>query len=227
MEDNRNICGGDFHKLNGNTLKWIALLSMLIDHIGIVFFAGGSHSPFSLYSLCRYIGRISFPIFCFLLVEGFCHTRDVKKYLRRLFVFACIAEIPFDLAIYGKIVKLDGQNVLFTFTIALALLAFLRQKEMRDITWWIALVSACAVAYVFRVDYECVGIVLITVLYYFRNSHWQRNSVAGAILLWEPTALLALPLVECYNGQRGRGSKYFFYWFYPLHLLVLSVLVRL
>lgn len=226
MEDNRNKYVGYPHKLNGNTLKWIALLSMLIDHIGVVLLSGGSHSLFSVYSLCRGIGRIAFPIFCFLLVEGFCHTSNVKKYILRMLGFACVAEIPYDLAFYGKIVKLDGQNVMFTFVIALVVLMLVGKREKVSGDWWVFVLAGCALAWFFSTDGSFFGIVLIWVFYDFRENHLYRNVIAGVTMCWQPTSLFTLPLVEGYNGERGRGSKYFFYWFYPLHLFVLWLLAR-
>lgn len=103
---------GNHRGWDGNTLKWIALLSMLIDHIGVIYLSYGSHALLSVYSLSRYIGRLSFPLFCFLLVEGFYHTGNLCKYVQRMLGFAFLAEIPYDLAIYGKIVKLDPRQKL-------------------------------------------------------------------------------------------------------------------
>ncbi|HWT75730.1 MAG TPA: TraX family protein [Mobilitalea sp.] len=80
------------------TLKMIAIIAMLIDHIGAIFISPSAHPE--LYVLFRGIGRLAFPIFVFMVVEGYYHTRDVKKYLKRLGIFALISEIPFDLAFY-------------------------------------------------------------------------------------------------------------------------------
>lgn len=214
---------------------------MLTDHIGAVLLSGGSHSLFSAYSLCRQIGRLAFPVFCFLLVEGFCHTRNVNQYIARMFLFAWVAEIPYDLAFFGKIVKLDRQNVLFTFVIALLVLllaeraggtgfgglASFREHSLTvNLKWWGIVLAGCVLAGYFRTDGSYFGIILILVFYYFRANHWHRNVIAGVTMCWQPASLLALPLVECYNGERGKGGKYFFYWFYPLHLFVLWCLVR-
>ena len=95
--------------ISGSALKVLALMIMLIDHIGAVIVVKIMNAPGfdhdfwgSLYWPLRYIGRLAFPIFCFLLVEGFVHSSNVKKYLGRILVFAAISEIPFDLAITGK-----------------------------------------------------------------------------------------------------------------------------
>lgn len=94
-------------------LKLIAIISMLIDHTGVIFFSSVDHPE--LYILSRGIGRLAFPIFVFLVVEGFYHTKDVKKYLKRLGIFALISEIPYDIALYkyetGANVIEDVKNV--------------------------------------------------------------------------------------------------------------------
>jgi len=102
------------------TLKMIAAVTMLIDHVGYIFFPQ--------YVLLRIIGRISFPIFAFLIVEGFMHTRDVKKYIFRMIIFALITEIPFDFAFYGTF-NWGHQNVLVTFLLALVAMYIDRQYK--------------------------------------------------------------------------------------------------
>lgn len=120
--------------LTSGALKWIALITMFIDHIGAIILEKGAISAYNqglpsafsydtsvflskLDFFIRQIGRISFPIFCFLLVEGFYHTSNRKKYALRLFLFACISEIPFDLCFRGKILEFSYQNVMFTLLI--------------------------------------------------------------------------------------------------------------
>ena len=91
--------------INSFQLKWIAVITMIIDHTGAVLFPDDM--------VFRYIGRIAFPIFCFLLVEGFFHTRDVRKYMLRLGLFALISEIPYDLAFRDTVLEFEHQNVFF------------------------------------------------------------------------------------------------------------------
>lgn len=129
----------------------------------------------SVYSLSRYIGRLSFPLFCFLLVEGFYHTGNLRKYVQRMLGFAFLAEIPYDLAIYGKIVKLDGQNVLFTFVIGLLVMWMLTKVELWSIPMYGIVLFGCAAAYLLRVDYSWYGILLIVVFYVFHDQKTKRN----------------------------------------------------
>ena len=103
--------------LSGSTLKLIAIITMLIDHIGAAVIARlliagqGSEMLYKIYYAMRAVGRVAFPIFCFLLVEGFFYTGSRKKYALRLFGFALLSEIPFDLAFSGKILEFGYQNV--------------------------------------------------------------------------------------------------------------------
>ena len=209
---------------DGNTLKWIALLSMLIDHIGVIYLSYGSHALLSVYSLSRYIGRLSFPLFCFLLVEGFYHTGNLCKYVQRMLGFAFLAEIPYDLAIYGKLVKLDGQNVLFTFVIGLLVMWMLTKVELWSIPMYGIVLFGCAAAYLLRVDYSWYGILLIVVFYVFHDQKTKRNLAAAVLLFWQPASLVALLCIQWYNGERGRVNRTVFYWFYPVHLLILYAL---
>ncbi len=134
----------------GSTLKLIAIITMLIDHTAatildrIMALRGinslyGDHMTTIQYAnlTMRLIGRIAFPIFCFLLVEGFIHTRSKWKYTLRLAIFALISEIPFDLAFQGKVFDMRSQNVFFTLTIGmLVMMGFWFVKEkLADKKW--------------------------------------------------------------------------------------------
>lgn len=110
--------------LDGTQLKWIALVTMFIDHTGaaVVERLLSETSPAwltALYFALRIIGRLAFPIYCFLLAEGFAHTHSRPKYLARLAVFALVAEVPFDLATQGLVYYPGYQNVFFTLALGL------------------------------------------------------------------------------------------------------------
>ena len=203
--------------LSGTALKYIACITMLIDHIGascieagilLPALAAGSAScggiPVSTLlaadRVLRYIGRLAFPIFCFLAVEGFLHTHDVKKYVRRLLLFGLLSEVPFDLAFFRTPFAPQHQNVYWTLALAT------------------------------NTDYHAIGVLIICTLYLTRADR-KRQCLAGAVLfLFELTAPLAFVLVWFYNGQRGACSplqKKAFYWFYPVHLLVLAGITNL
>lgn len=225
--------------LNSGALKWIALITMLIDHIGAILLERGVISAYNqglssalsydasiffskMDFIIRQIGRISFPIFCFLLVEGFYHTSNKKKYALRLFLFAYVSEIPFDLCFQGKILEFSHQNVMFTLLIGfLTMWAIEILKEKKEMLGIIPAVLGVLIGALFQADYDWKGIVLILVLYFFYLYPVEKTIAGCLALCWEPTACLAFIPINLYNHQKGNGPKYFFYFFYPVHLLLL------
>ena len=227
--------------LSGTALKRIACLSMLIDHIGAALLENGLFRQNAVWQggirldfVMRMAGRLAFPIFCFLLVEGFVHTRDVKKYVRRLFLFALISEVPFDLAFFRTPFALDHQNVYWTLALGVLAMAGLKHFEKPDgsASWKGLLCAAgCTLAALLAcTDYDGIGVLIICALYLTRGDR-KRQCIVGAVLFaWELTAPLAFVLVWFYNGQRGACSplqKKAFYWFYPVHLSVLAAVTNL
>ena len=194
---------------------------MLIDHIAatviirILKFGGYNDGLYQLYRVMRNIGRIAFPIFCFLLVEGFMHTRDREKYALRLGCFAAVSEIPFDLAFNGKVLEVGYQNVFFT--LLLGLLTMMAYDAVMNQSRWsvwkrtalstIAILAGMFAAEFLSTDYGALGVLCIMVFY----------------LEW--AAVFAFVPIFYYNGKRGFGMKYFFYAFYPVHLLILYLIV--
>ena len=229
--------------IDASVLKYIAIITMLIDHIGVVlvepmlYEQGGSSNVYAIYEVLRNIGRVAFPIFCFFLVEGFCYTRDVKKYALRLFLFALISEIPFDLAFWGGPFELQGQNVYFTLLIGLGVMAGLKCIDTKGFASSGNLVAArmvvtvigCMLAVILETDYHMYGVLSIVVRYMYRlEGNRQKQLLMGALtFLWEPWALLAFPMLYLYNGKRGRQPKYLFYAFYPVHILILYLISKM
>ena len=231
--------------ISGGTLKIIALVTMIIDHAAAVFIANGDW-----YMIGRGIGRLAFPIYCFLIVEGFFHTRNVKKYMARLFLFALVSEIPFDLAFYDTIFYKGHQNVFFTLFIGLItiwvsdyVLGQMRNKlsgkmsaamltVMNLIAVFVILLAGCVLAEaVFRCDYGASGICAIYIMYMFRNQRMSGFATAVCMLgvlsgSLEFLALFMLIPMHFYNGTRGKQHKYFFYAFYPVHLLILAIICQ-
>lgn len=234
---------------------------MFIDHVGAAFLgriivgfdtlshAAESHAVFkalpwmlewdkliSVYYTTRYIGRIAFPIYCFLLVEGFKRTRDVGRYALRLGIFAIVSEIPFDLCFNASIIEFTYQNVFFTLFIGLiTMIAVDRagghkwsENIMADriCRYFFAAaftVAGIAAAELLSTDYAGTGVMCVMVLYFFRNRR-VAQAVAGAVAFsWEITAPLAFLPILAYNGKRGLKLKYFFYAFYPVHLLLIYI----
>ncbi len=213
--------------LKGSHLKWIAIVTMLIDHIGAFLLepaivTGLVSSEFrGLNMVLRLIGRLAFPLFTFLLVEGFTHTRNVKKYLIQLGIFALISEIPFDLANGGVFFDFTYQNIFFTLFIGLLVISLFNQFEEMKYLRWVIPVIGMRLAAALQTDYAAFGILVIFIFYYFRADKQLRNPIAAILLLRQPTAIFALVPIQLYNGERGKQNKYFFYLFYPAHLLFL------
>ena len=215
--------------LSASTLKWIAVISMLIDHFAIAIYWQMRQHNYETYRMLRYAGRIAFPIYCFLLVEGFIHTRNVKKYIGRCFLFACISEIPFDMAIHGAIWYPQNQNVYFTLVIGLCTLYVLdrlKGNEMKDMLARIGCIAVGAgLAQILEVDYHYLGVLFIVMFYYLRNRNTLQRDIIGAIAFsYEITAPLAFIPIHFYNGKRGLPLKYAFYMVYPVHLLIYGII---
>lgn len=226
-------------KLSGSALKWIALVTMLIDHIGAVliptFYSNGIGNMYFdwqvIYQVCRWIGRCSFPLFCFLLVEGYIHTTNKRKYLLRMLVFALISEVAFDFAIYGKWWYTGNQNIFFELALGIVLMIgtdMLERKIKNQMLYSVLTVllwyGGMLFAQMFEFDYGMHGILSIGLLYLFRSISGLQLLAGAVSFCWELPAPLGLLPAYFYNGKRGRQNKYFFYLFYPLHLAILGII---
>lgn len=204
--------------ISGFALKWIAMVCMLIDHAGAVLFPQ--------YIQMRIIGRLAFPIYCFLLVEGAVHTKDIHKYELRLLAFALLSELPFDLAFYTR-PDFRHQNVFFTLFLGLLVVEqYQKQREkLNSLLTFVVAIACMAAAELLHTDYGAAGIIFILLFYvlYGHTALKQGAFVAMNFLLYGTSVqayagIAALPML-LYNGNRGPSMKYFFYLFYPLHLL--------
>ncbi len=218
--------------ISAAVLKWIAVVTMIIDHFAVAVYPQFASYEYSVYYIMRKIGRLAFPIYCFLLVEGFFHTKNVKKYFRNCFLFAILSEIPFNMAIFGQVFYSKGQNVYFTLCIGLATLIILDRRKRYPKSKYMLLqifiiVLAASIGQILDVDYHWKGVLFIVMFYYVRNmQEWIRNLVGICAFAYEGTAPLAFLPIHFYNGTRGRQMKYLFYAIYPIHLLILG-LIRL
>lgn len=306
--------------ISGSTVKIIAVAAMLIDHAAAVVLirqiaadAYLDQSLLSLYNIMRFIGRLGFPIFCFLLVEGFQRSKDLRKYGLRLGIFALISEIPFNLALTGSLTASRYQNVYFTLFLGLFVLCasgffeksgrgegrkmpgalqvvfivtgvafatiyfgvwlgirFFAWGEVREYltlsrAWPAGFAVSCGIvcaglavflflygkargressailcgsltvltlamylADLLRTDYAGMGVLTIAVMYFLRKNKVAAMAAGCTVLTFmEPSeifAFFALIPVALYNGKRGMRMKYFFYAFYPVHLLLLYLL---
>mgnify|MGYP005905037403 CR=1 FL=1 len=184
--------------MSGTTLKWIAVISMLIDHTAEVLINHNAAltDPIwaQIYVLMRGIGRIAFPIYAFLLVEGFLYTRDVKKYLARMLTFAVVSEIPFDLAVFHTPFYWGYQNVFFT--LFLGLLALAGENVLHQSSGMFAgaglwkqafvLILCVGTAQLINCDYGAFGVFFIILLYMTRYDKKTQTILAvGAYLIIE------------------------------------------
>ena len=220
--------------LSSNALKVIACICMLIDHAGLVLMYNKWYM--------RAVGRLAFPIFAFLIVQGAAHTSNIRKYILRLAVFALISEIPFDLAIHDRLWYLGAQNIFFTLTAGLFVIYCMESRGE------IALTTALLAEFL-RFDYGMAGVGVIVVFYWcgkdsraelptsadsaVKLSYFSLRQNIEVVIISALTyilclgmrqlyALLALIPINMYNGERGRWNlKYVFYMFYPAHLLII------
>ena len=271
MEKAQNcLKGTEKNGVSGAVLKWLAIVTMLIDHFGaavFIIYTSHVHNPLggishadTIYMVMRGIGRTAFPIFCFLLVEGFGHTGHLARYTIRMFVFCLLSEIPFDLAIRGKWMDVESQNVYWTLLLGLLAMTVLERLEKkhqgkpetereetengslkeecvndRESALWCnpvfyagARVAVSAffmgIAWVLRTDYDFKGVALILILYFLRYDRNLQLVTGYLAMLWEAWCFPGFLFMYFYNGKRGRQPKYFFYLFYPCHLILLYLL---
>jgi len=224
---------------------------MLIDHIGVALVPSGTPT----YFVCRAIGRLAFPLFAYLIAEGYFYTKNYKWYIGRLLIFAFISEIPFDLLRHGDFPVWNNQNVLLTFVIALAALYFFDRFAVADnrLPALLTLLIAALAAQLFNADYGAFGILLVFVFYFHRgrprtmvmwysvivivfaalNAYaalpYINNVIQSLISGFALFALIPI-IIYCKNRKKGYAApswKYFFYVFYPAHMMLLFILARM
>lgn len=239
--------------LSGSTIKLIAMAIMLLDHIGgiileRILIARGINEVteatasafleqnqilyWTDFVLRNVIGRVAFPLFLFLLFEGFRHTHDRKRYAFNLAVLALISEIPYNLSMSGQFFCWERQSIGITLLLCLLLLClmdYIDQKLDSQITITVlqllTTVAFSFVSFFIRGEYGASGILAMAVIYFFRKTR-MMSMVTGCLALstlstTEITSFLCLIPIHYYNGERGISKKYIFYAFYPVHLLVL------
>ncbi len=304
-------------------MKIIAVISMIFSHVAWAIFyplclKTRSESYKDVYMIFQELGRMAFPIFCFLLTEGYFHTKNKKRFLNRLLIFTLISEIPFDLFYGGKIFIPEHQNVFFNLSLGLLAImgyelfvnsdffakrkGFVKQLSffslgvtisflfgdslnlltvewmekllhknitvlgytfryysgyffllsvafgivsliilnllsMKKYEWMVYCehffpVGICVIlGGILRADYLSFGVLIIFLFYIFKNNRYLGTVVTCLVLCLlsfsEVTALFAVPLILLYNGTRGGKQKYFFYLFYPVHLILLFTVAQI
>ena len=223
--------------LSDSALKVFALVTMLIDHVAVVFSYRLSNTLFSYgkyvltpYKLMRFIGRWSFPVYAFLIVEGFLHTGNRRRYGLRLLLFAFLSEIPWNLEHTGTF-HYAKQNVFFTLFLGYAGLCLIEKLEKKEemqkngCLLLILLILSLAL----NADYGCSGFALILILYLLRESLLYKMVISMCLLSSHLKICVSFLVIGMYNGKRGfirsRFLQILFYAIYPLHMFVFYLLV--
>ena len=226
--------------LSNFDLKLIAIITMTIDHIGVVF-----GTP--LYNFLRVVGRLSFPIFAFLLTEGYVHTKSFSKYFLKLLVLAVISEIIYNYVFFGSFIYRGANNIFFTLALGLLTLFLLDKSKglikryfkdkvdlffILPITYLLIIVIMGLMGEFLNFSYGMLGILVISFFYLFKdNFPLVVISVSLSTLIlgegMQYFSLFSLILIYFYNQKLGKKSKLFFYLYYPLHILVLGFIKML
>ena len=237
MIDRMNGFCKNFQFLSGAELKLIAIISMLADHVNkalIYPYLESNHGFLAFISdVFDIIGRIAFPLFCFMLVEGYFKTRNRKKYLLNLLLFGVISEVPFDMFTTASFFNMNWNNVMFTLALVLVtvwIIDTLKEKmQTRPKALWylvsiLIVLGMCIVSMSLSLDYEHHAILIGYFFYLFHDMPVFAIPFGYASMFKEPWALLGFGLTLTYNGERGKQHKMLYYWFYPVHLLILGLL---
>ena len=212
-----------------------AMLLMLCDHLQLTLLPD--------LPILRCVGRLAFPLFAFMAVEGYLHTRSLKKYLLRLLMLAVISEIPFDLLVSGSVFDPMHQNVIWTIILGLCCIRAFENisADRKMMLSAVVIIASLAAAIIARVDYSSVGVLTLLAFYAFRGNTvrcrlMQLLSLAfiNLVLLggiefafpYQALAVLSLPIIWLYDGSQGPHNGFIKaanYLFYPAHMLILAL----
>lgn len=236
----------EYKGISSFTLHILAMSLMLCDHLWATMF------PAQEWLTC--LGRIAFPIFAFMIAQGYYKTSDLKKYILRIFLFALISEIPFNLITGSSVFYPYHQNVLWTFLIALLSICLIEKVREKEKWWLTAIVSALVIGFDFlfgmvtMVDYFGCGILTVLIFYFFRKRNfwcllaqiillaYLNIEVIGGycydvelfgfefLIVQQGFALLALIPIWLYKGEQGYHSKAFKYFCYGFYPAHLLIL---
>lgn len=225
-------------------LRVIAIVSMFLAHFSTLF-------NNNLNLIFTFLGRLAFPIFAFQIVEGYLYTKDFKKYLKRLFIFAIISEIPFNFLSGYPFINPYSQNVLWTFLIGLVAIRIIdkaKDNTPNKIILYFKILLVCVLGYyignVTLVDYYGSGVLIVILFYLTRNCKYKyifqfigclilnlnlgglNVDILGTTFRVQLFSLLSLIPIWMYKGKQGytsRAWRNFCYWFYPAHIVILVI----
>lgn len=229
MEKFKNL-----QKINGAQLKYIAFASMFIDHFNkaiITPFLTGTGPLNVITRIFDILGRIAFPIFAFMIVEGFFKTKSRWKYLRNLLVFATISEIPYDMFQSAIFINTWSQNILwglalglFTIMVIDKLKEKIKKRPLRIFVSIFIVTLSSLGSMLISADYEYYAIIIIYIYYLFYDKRILASGLSYLVIIKEIYAILGFATVLLYNGEKGKQNKIFNYLFYPVHLLILGII---
>lgn len=228
--------------LTTNALKIIAILAMTMDHIAIGFITPNTLN----YQLFRMVGKLTIVIMCYMIVEGYKHTRNIKKYLMRLFIFAVVSHVPFVFLNTGKISLLwDGNkfqtSVIWTLFLGLVSLYIWDDDRLKKPYKVILSIIICVLAMVG--DWNIFAVLLILGFSIFYGNRKMQMIFLGVLAMfivflgiistevwyneiYNLGLLLNIPILMIYNGKLGecKHMKWIFYIYYPLHMIILGII---
>lgn len=206
---------------------------MFIDHFNkaiITPYLNYQQPLVAISTIFDIIGRIAFPIFAFMIVEGFYKTKSRGKYLRNLLIFAIISEIPYDMFQSKVFINNRSQNIMWALALGLLTLIIvdkLKEKIKNKYTWLILSILIVGInaiiATLLSFDYDYYSIIIIFILYLFYDKRLVGSLISYLVIIKEVYAILGFAVINFYNGEKGRQNKLFNYLFYPIHLLILGL----
>ena len=213
--------------MNATQLKLLACVFMISDHVGKVFF------PETI--IWQALGRLSFPIFAFFIAEGYRKSKDLTDYIGRTVLLALLSQGPYS-SIFST-TRVISYNVIFIYVLALISLHFYEENKL----FWQVVVIALISEFL-HMDYGAYGILVVIIFYLYGNDYlklfklltFATFALSGKLLYYgqfwpaviQPLSILSLLLLKKYNGQRGCGLKCFFYGFYPLHIMLITLVLK-
>lgn len=231
-------------QFNANHLKMIAIIAMTIDHVADLLYPGFPSHPIAI--VLHLIGRLTAPIMWFFICEGYYYTRDVKKYILRLFVFAVVSHFAYCFAFGISVIPFrtgvfNQTSVMYPLFIAV-LVMWIRDTELQMKNWLKQIGIVVLIWSAFAADWSCIAVLAILGMYSKRGdlkrqmmamlpwvalygvvSYFFVNKTYALVLIG---VLLVYPVLRLYNGEKGKSDwmKWFFYVYYPAHLIVVGII---
>jgi len=223
-----------FQVFNGAQLKYLAFVSMLIDHANNALLTpmlNGEGFLLHLSNLFSILGRIAFPLFVFFIVEGFFKTRSRKRYLTTLLIFGVISEVPFDMFTSKTFFDPYWNNIMFTLALCLItiwIIVSLKEKLPNQVAWYVVSIILVILfgllAMGLSLDYDYHAIIVAYLFYIFYDKPLLGATLGYLSIIKELYSFLGFAMTLTYNGKRGKQYKWLNYAFYPVHILILGIL---